>query len=387
MAWIELTSERKRHSKSFKQDNLYHWSGGLSPLHYESIPGSGIYDSSIDLTPQRVNNANFDGWHITQNSWHYAIGRDLVNHGSEDGWIGFGGRQGAHWFKFRLIRVGYLHWPTRAWDDIGGAPTYTRSNLSRLADARAVGPNNDLLNIETIATWNDIWITPGTGSLSVRWRVNGRGMKEEIVVNEAARTWIETNRLPATPANETFFGFIFKLDWSDVPRIYQNSNIQDRDGDFADDGIGIEFKDIQDQLLAFMPVDDVYVDIGAIRHKQPLRKRFYKDDDFYLLVGCRVDLLNNLPDGDLVFDPTVNEQVGADTDDGTENGPNTTWNQGGLNFGDNNTGRGEATELFHTGHRFQTVNVSQGATITAATYTVSSQGLNQAGTVNSDVYC
>lgn len=391
MAWSELTGQRKRHSRTYQQGDQFHWSGGLAPLHYESSLDSGNYDTPINTTPVRVNNAVFDGWRITANGWHYAIGRDLANHGSEDGWIGFGGRQGAHSFKFRLLRAGYLHWPTRAWDDIGGAPSYTRANLARQTNTRTVGPSGiDTLNVEALAAWDNLWTTPGSGSLSVRWRVSGDYLKEEIVINQAARTWIAANRAPSTPASETYFGFVFRLDWSDIPKVLRDGVLQDTEDDFADDDISIELKDASDRLLAFMPIDDVFVDVGPTRHKQPLRKRFYKDSDgnHYLLVGCRVDQLNSLPAGDLVFDPTVNEQVGADTDDGTEDS-DTTWFQGGNQFGDNNVGEGEggASNLFHTGHRFQTVNIVQGSTVSVATYTVVSRGLNQAGTVNSDVYC
>ena len=124
---------------------------------------------------------------------------------------------------------------------------------------------------------------------------------------------------PTPPATETWFGFVFDLDWSDVPRVYRQAVLQDPDGDFADDGEPIELRDGSDRLLAFLPLDTVTV-AGADREAAgaaALRKRFYKSgDNYYLMVGVRCDTLAGLAAGDLVFDPTVNEQVGANADDG-----------------------------------------------------------------------
>jgi hypothetical protein len=137
---------------------------------------------------------------------------------ANDGWVGFGGRQGAHWFQFRLHRVGYMHWPTRTWEDIGGAPSYNRPKLTRETQSITVGPNADSVNVAVVANWSDLWGTPAGGDISVRWVAGGTGFKEEITLNQAGREWIASNRPPATPLTETWFGCVFQLDWSDVPK-------------------------------------------------------------------------------------------------------------------------------------------------------------------------
>lgn len=382
MGWTELTSLRNRRSRTYRNDadpSQRRWSGTLAALHYESELGSDICDAEIDATPQRVDVPSFDGWRVTANGWHYALGRDLANHGDQDGWIGFGGRQGAHWFKFRLARVGYLHWPTRAWDDVGGTPTYDRANLSQEARTLTIGPNDDAVTVEGVATWAGLWTTPGGGDVSASWAVRGDQLKEEIRVNQAAREWIANNRPPGTPLNETWFGFVFRLDWSDVPCIYRGGMLTSADNDFADDGETVELRDALDRLLAFLPLDFVHV-ADAPRgtdSRVVLRKRFYKDgDDHYLLVGVRCDALNGLPGGDLAFDPTVNEQVGADADDAYE------WEGDGQVYGipANNDTKDYAGcdetggDRNWPGARFQTVAVPADATITTATFSVCAFG-------------
>lgn len=284
-------------------------------LHYPTGgPDSGVMDGVVDMTPVRVDNAQFDGWRITAGDWHYALGKDLANHGNQDGWMGFGGRQGQHWLKFRLTRIGYLHWPTRAWDDIGGAPTYNRANLSGHTETIAVGPNGDTANVLSSATWANLWTTPGGGSLSVTWRAEGRQLKEDLTINAAARAWMTANRPPSTPASETWLGFMFRVDWSDIPRAVRAGVLQNtgQGGDFSDDGVPIELQDAQERVLAFLPVDVAWATSDVTKTIQ-LRKRFWRDPDGndYLIVGAKVSDLASLPAGDVIFDPTTTIQPDA----------------------------------------------------------------------------
>ena len=331
MAQTEILEMRSTRSKTF-QDTLDPKKRSLwatmAALHYESVLGSGNADTEIDATPSKVVNAAFDGWRVTANTFHYALGKDLANHGDQDGWVGFGGRQGSHWFKFRLARLGYLHWPTRAWSDLGGAPTYSRSNLSLETEAVVLG--STVLNATSKATWADIWNTPGGGALDISWRIDGDRLHEKVTINEEARDWIEANAAPTTPANETFFGFVFQVDWSDIPKAYLGQVLQNIDDEIDDDLDEISLKDADDELLAFLPWSFAYVGDGTPngREQKTLRKRFWKDGDgnHYMLLGVRVDQYAQLPAGDIVFDPDVNPQIAADTDDGVVSGnPCVSW--------------------------------------------------------------
>ena len=363
MTWTERTDLRHQRSKTYQDDAdplKRHLVSTLATLHRESAIDTGVYDALVDLTPVRVDVPAFEGWRVTAADWHYALGKDLANHGDQDGWVGFGGRQGAHWFKFRLLRVGYLHWPTRAWDDVGGAPDYDRANLTNATHTLTLAPNDDEIHVESVAKWADLWTTPGGGSLDVTWKARGDQLKEEITINQAARSWITANHPPSTPLAETWFGFVFDLDWSDVPKVIKNALQQDMDGDFSDDDHIVELRDALDQLLALLPVSDLIVIDGEDEAgRATLRKRFWFDGTNHrLLVGVRCDVLAALPAGDLVFDPTIDDQVGA--------GANDTYDRAGGTF-DATAAQGRIglaySEGNHVSHRFTNISGLSGATI------------------------
>jgi len=327
MAWAEVVEKRTLSAKTWRDsDNpLKHVrverSGAV--LHYPTAgPDSEVLDGQIAMEPVRVDVPIFDGWRITQAGWHYALGKDIANHGNEDGWVGFGGRAGEHWLKFRMLRAGYLHWPTRAWQDVGGAPTYDRANLSLDSTILEMGPNDEPVIVSSKATWGGMWNTPGGGEVSISWRAEGGQLKEEIYLNQAGREWIAANRPPATPPAETYFGFVFKLDASDIPRWVKNNILQNLDGDFDDDGTnGIECQDSLGRLITFMPVSSAYSDFyidgeQKTRDEIKLKKRLWLDGDgnHYLLVGALATDLNGMRAGGITFDPTNTYQPGSGRD-------------------------------------------------------------------------
>lgn len=367
----EVVEKRTGNSKTYyigtlpDGRNRYAWSGALADIHYESDPGSGIYDASIDMTPKRVKNANLDGWTIVQNNWHYALGKPSDK--TADGWVGFGGRQGQNWFKFRLSSVGYFHWLTKEWEDIGGEPAYDRSNLSSQIYSLPFGPDKEEIAVESMATWSNLWSTPNEGTLNISWKANSGTLKEEISINQEAREWISENRAPAMPLDETWFGFIFQVDWSDVPRIYRAETLKSSKSDFSDDGKNILLKDNLGRLLAFLPISDAWVEdenreeIEGSRVR--LRKRFYENEDAsYFLVGLRADVLASLPEGTLVIDPTLNYQVSASSDDAFE------ASGGSVTTTGSNWKTDDAGEW--AGNRFASVAVPAGATIDLANWLV-----------------
>ncbi len=374
--WIELIDERTPVGKKYLNltDGRISITTSLAQIHYESTPDSGVYDAEVDFTPRRVNNARLDGWTVTQNGWHYALGQPSDK--STDGWVGFGGRQGDHWVKFRLARVGYLHWPTRTWDDLGGSPTYDRANLVSITSSSEYGHGN-LVNVQTTATWANIWITPDGGSLNISWRANADGLKEDIIINQAAREWLAVNRPPSTPATETWFGFALEVDWSDIPRIMRAGLELSPNDDFADDGQGIELRDALDRFLAFLPIGDVRVlGDGSLENPddvEPLRKRFWLDGDGnnYVLVGVRLPELAGMQAGDLVFDPTVDVQVGAGGDDGLARRPSDAFDPTGsvVLVG----ARSDGTDKYQIWARFIDVDIPNGATIDSAKLIVESE--------------
>lgn len=327
--WQEVSGKRNQTSKTYQNTEnpaKYSWDGTLATIHYESVPDSGNFDTPIDMTPVLVNDKSPDGlngWQITQNGWHYRLGTPK-DKGGEDGWVGFGGRNGEKWFNFRLAQVGYLDWNNKSFEDVGGAINYDRKNLSAELNFLPFGPNNEQLPIESVLSWNDLWTTPGEGTLGIRWRVNGNELKEEIVINQKAREYIKTNKSPKGKKDGTYFGFVFEIDWDDIPKVIRNGALKSKSAnlDLVDDGKNIEFKDEMDRLLAFMPISDAWVNDEngqeIANSRVELKKRFYiQGNNTYLMVGLSTETLDSLPAGDLIVDPTVDYAVGATANDGS----------------------------------------------------------------------
>lgn len=292
---------------------------------YQSVLGTPLIQPNrdfVDMTPVRRNDAVIDGWEVTKSGWHYRIGRPSGK--ATDGWIGFGGLQGRRWIYYRLVRVGYLHYPTRAWQDVGGAPSYARAQLSSTPDAITLGPDGAAaVSVKAAAAveWRNLWTTPGSGEVYAKWHVDGKRLKEDVVVNAAARTWIGANAPPLTAVASTYFGMVFQLDASDIPKVLKNGSLQDMtNGDFDDDdgASDIDLKDADDAFLAFMPISRAFSQDGQT--SIPLRKRIWKDGDgnVYLIAGAKVADLNSLPAGDVVFDPTFSSQPDATSGEDTK---------------------------------------------------------------------
>lgn len=390
MAWIERPNLRTLTAKTYRDsdDPTRHISHHVlgTVLHYPTAgPDSQIFDGEVDFTFQHVTAGGRDLYRTVVAGWHYALGEDIEGiFAGVDGTVGFGGRQGAHWLKFRLARVGYIHWPTRDWDDIGGAPSYNRARLTRETDVLEVGPGGAeaTLNVGAIATWARIWPTPGGGSIDASWRIEGRGLKEEIVINQIAREWIAANHPPSTPITETWFGFVFRLDVSDIPRWVKTGILQDINGDFNDDGGNIKIRDALDRLLAFMPASVAFSEpyqIGTSEEGEPiltqdrvrLRKRLWRDGDgnHYLLVGARVDQLNQMHAGAITFDPTFDtETAGADKDTYLDSGSQS------ENFGNATTIEFDALGGTHGLMEFDCSSIPGTATCDSATLYVTRNG-------------
>lgn len=322
MSWRELIGRRGRRVRHYL-NNLPpgqaqgHFYG--SDLHYEAAKDSGIYNTPIDTRPQRVTTAEFDGWRCTAAGWHYTLGQP-TDKGS-DGWVGFGGRQGEHWLLSRLVRVGYLHWTSRTWTNIGGAPTYDRANLSQTQGYNDVGPEGETERIYTSAsaTWANLWAF-GAGYVGITWRVGGDGLKEDVHIDAAAREWIAANAPPLSPPTQTWFGFLFRLDLSDIPKWVKDGVEQDSGGDF-EATTGVEIRNALDRVLAFLPLSHVFASEGSAE----LRKRLWLDGDgnHYLLIGVRCDTLAALPPGDLDFDPSLTQY--AESSDGYVSASDASW--------------------------------------------------------------
>lgn len=392
MPWNELTGSRKlKRWEHDSGDGRQRISACISPLNYESTIDSGVFDSTVDMTPQRINNAQLNGWRVTANGYHFAYqGFDAAQSQPERGTLAFGGRKGQHWLGLRPHRIGYLHWPTRTPQFIGGTATFATPTLT--TNTVPIGkddadPNVINVNLGFRATIADLWTTPGGGS--VDWEIHGNGgiLKQALVINQAARDWIETNAPPTTPAGQTWFGIFYRVEWRDIPRVLKSAVLQNiTDGDFElNPAQDLRLETALNERLGFVGPGEIYVRNRGGR--VDIRQRWYYDgSDWWLAIGGNVaDINNDLVDGDLVIDPPISEEsVQQDSDDAYQdsagnmnlNGYNQQWFTGDYNG-----------YPFTSGLRFQSIPIAQGATINSASITAWCTYEDTRGNPDVDIYC
>jgi len=368
----EMIERRLSYSKT--------WDLGRRKRLTENICGTPLHmadGDDVDFRPARANNAALDGWRITQGNWHYALGKPGDK--ATDGWVGFGGLAGRNWFKWRLLKLGYLHWPTRAWQDIGGAPTYDRADLNHVYKPVTFGPEGAKVDCypTSVVTWANIWSIAGTG-IDIRWLLDGRQLREKVAIPQTSRDWIQANRPPGTPIAETYFGFVFELDASDIPRWWRAGFPLDSSGD--NDVTGpLEMRTALNEILAVMPISTASV-TGVEGSERQIRKRLWRDGSrLYLLLGLPVATVMKMPQGELVFDPTVDESVGQSSDDCVR-----TDSYFSLTSEEWSPDRTTAGREF--GARFQTVAIDNGATIDTSYMTVMARSTNSSPSGGGTLY-
>jgi hypothetical protein len=304
MAFVELVGSRGKSHVVYRDDAT-----GVN--RFVQFAGTRIHRSDgarADMTASRRNDGVLDGWEVIGADWHFRIGTPAGK--ATDGWIGYGGRGGERWIYSRLVRFAYVHWPTRSVQAIGGAPSFLRGKLSSSSEVVDLGIPGESVVAGHVVEWRDMWNTPGAGEVWARWVADGKGLKEEVVVNAAARAWIQANIPPATNPVDTYLCMIFEMDLPAGGRLVKGFTDQDLDGDFEDDGGPLDVRNTNGDFLGFMPSDFAYS--GDRMSRVPLRKRIWKDGDGhrYMAVGAKVEDLAGLS-GDLIFDPTYTSQPDA----------------------------------------------------------------------------
>lgn len=395
MPWVNEVRGRNWKRVNHDSDpNRRRLVASLGPLHYESVPDSGVWDSEVDLSLKRVQSAALNGWMVDTNGWHFAYqGFSPVGGQPAQGTLAFGGRQGQHWIGLRPLRVGYLRWNQRTPEFVGGAPTFSTPSL--IEKEKTIGindadPHTWTMKLGMEANMSNLWTTPGGGSVSWQIRANSGQLRQEFVINQAGREWIENNAPPSTPAGQTWFGMFFALEWRNIPRARLKGVLQDiASGDFEDDADGgLQLEDDAGRVLGeFMP-DHIFVRSGGlpVGGRVVPRRRFYFDGtNWFMFVGANVrDMNQNLLPGDLVIDPAISqEQISGNFDDATQGG-STMYRSG--QYDKDNMGY-SAYNTWHSGFRFQTVPIPNAATINSASITVYRVSGGLYGSPTMDIYC
>ena len=325
---VEDISQRARNRKIFR-----HMPGGpttilttIGSMHYQDAEDQW---QEIDTQLVPGEEPGWD-WEMSKSHWRLLV--------KEDGWVA-AEKQGVG-IGWKLTNWGYLNKVTKEYV-VKGTADYSLPVVDGSGISWEIFPNVTL----------KLWATPDQ-------------LREDIEVPQAVRDYIAANN---PYGNDGMVVYVYEVRWDDVPEIEdEEQGQQSPDVNWEGDG-RIFLKNLAGQIISTLPSH-------FVKHEDPLaepvriRRRFIKEaGKYYLLFGVSVQSLAAMPEGTVVFDPTVNEQVGAGADDGYCTETDSAWDTGKdyVLFGD----RGGVSGPGHAFLRFTTVAVPQGATIDSATLT------------------
>jgi len=345
------------------------YSGTAGKLHMESTEGNGRFDTPIDFSFRRINNAKLNGFRMNGGPFHFAIQtRPPTEIQDARGTISYGGRRGRKFIKMRPHRLGYYHMPSDTFTGLTGAPDFSNFTGSHTSVKRGPkGLEEDFVR-GARGGWTDIW--PG---VDFEARLSNYGLSQDFIVSQATR---EALPAPTTPANQTWVGILYRLDPGELKFFLKGQRRTELDDDSDDE---VELEDQLEVKLGYLQRGIMYVRRKGGRVK--LRRKIYRrNGQWWYFYGARVDRVNqNLLAGDIIIDPAITqESIQQGSDDGYEfnNYPNISQNQVyiGRDSADNNPG-----------FRFQTVPVPAGSTINSCSITFYQQG-NLKGTPDINFY-
>jgi len=296
-----------KHSRVYRED-LNGIKTGIckttqNPMHYQSVPGSGVYDTPIDLAEVAVDDGSIDGFTAEEADWHFGI-QAAVAAGSESpqGTIRFGGRSGTNVMTLRAISLGHLYFPTRAYTIIGtafdytlGAPVWARRDIDIASHPSVTSVNVTMTNQ---FEWKNL-SAPNGGTDRVSAFVFIRGGRLEIHcvlknVGGGVNAWIKANAPPATDVTQTYTGVLYEIDVSGIPKVVQNGQELSWASDFTDEAGDIYLYDSSDNFIAVIPQGYSGRHVGG--YERVAVKRFWEDAGTnYMFVGTRYDLWDDYP--------------------------------------------------------------------------------------------
>lgn len=333
--WVENISHREKQSKAFvdsvdsslRSVDVF---CGL-PIHYESALDSGVFDTEVDLDLEHITETTkFEDCWVVKGGWaKSAVG--IPGGKTTDGWWGWRGRQGEAALWMRLVSVGWFRSSTLVFDNEGGAADYSSRGvqLSKEVQTVTVPTTAEEINVLIRGTWADIWSLGGGASIWLESEFSGWRMKLDIIVNKKAYDKIQLTAPPVEwddPEN-IYFAFVFKIDPVEISKWKQLGFEVNLETTVIDDNDGpIEITNSNDDVLGYFPGDVAYIrdsdDERLDGTDVDLRKWFYKSGGaYYMIVGMlksEFDAVSIDTDEDIVFDPSIDEQVGASSDDAHE---------------------------------------------------------------------
>lgn len=301
--WREVVGRRNRTSKTKR---LYEDGQPTRHFSWDGIVGTSVHYPKagewleVDARIVPSSKPGWD-WEMIRSHWRF-----LARNG---GW--FAAEKQGVGIGFRLERVAYLNIQTKEWQTI-------RTAQYGIPTVEEVPTDNDLLpNPIGKLTWTDLF-----PNVDFEIHTSPDRLGERIAVSQAAR-----DAMPALPypAADTYLVLVYLVDWGQVPGLVDDGGDIDYETDFERQA-RLCLKNHQGEIITALPASRAWpaghpVDADGEPIEVPLRKRFVNvAGQHYLLVGAPVLALNALPEGTIIFDPDVDEQVGFSVDDGGVHG-------------------------------------------------------------------
>lgn len=234
---------------------------------------------NIDLRLQNCSLTNWR-WEIQKNNWSLLVGE-----GTREGAIAAVNKADGIGIGWRPEYVAYLNIATKEWQILSSA-NYSTPDV--LADEKR----------QVHLKWSSVW-----PDVDVELKVWADGIKQNILLSQVAR-----DNAPPIPqgwqAKDTYLVWVYRADWSKIHRIEREDG-EELNKDEAELDGRIIFKNALGKFSQRMPRIGAWVE-GHEDEVIPIRRRLIKyQGKHYILEGCPVTKLNQLPQGTVVFDDNV----------------------------------------------------------------------------------
>lgn len=275
----ELPEERTLFSRTFRNaDNSFTAEISAAPMNYVDSDGK-FQPINRDIVPS---DTEFD-FEVTRGLYHAYFKSDLQS----DYPVVFESKDGAN-LRMKLTAMAYL--------DINS------KNYSILQNIQSAKPK---------ITRNEIAFQNVFDNIDLKYFYGDTRLKEEIWVHEDAR-----NSLPA-PSNfgisnhNAYLVFIMQLDLDGAPMAYaKGRKVRNHVFEGYDP---INFRNIKKEIKFFLPVDWAFRDedrrseegLHEDRMLKINRRLIHTPQGHFLLAGVKLQDLQSMPSGTVVFDPQV----------------------------------------------------------------------------------
>lgn len=236
----------------------------MTPMHHESVPDSGDYDTNIDLTWNSVDTSTLDGYRVSAGPYEIEIQTGVPELSQPlQGNLKFSGMRSSASFSIDLQEFCYLYEVTGAITTINNGVDYTRDPLNLEVGTMDLGPHAsvpaDVVGRFGRLWWQEIIDQPGDGGINFSWESN----PEYFIVNTdhhpAYKIWVPINDPPLTTEADTLIGCLYEITWDGITQVrLADGSIVDPATDSFDNSLGkMEFLDAAGNIVCYVHESDL----------------------------------------------------------------------------------------------------------------------------------